>query len=617
MKVFNRTIFFFAAIILLFNMPSAAQEVHIIPKPEFVKLNSGQPFALQFKVQVLYNRPQLQSLADYTVQAIKEWSGVTIGISGNTNVSKNTIRLELTEDIVKNAEGYVLTVNKDAVTIQAATPQGLFYGIQTLLQLIPVNASKNIPALIVKDAPRFPWRGMLFDNCRHIFSVPFIKKFIDQLAYHKLNKFHWHLTEDQGWRIEIKKYPRLQEIAAYRNGTQYGRDRKKDVDTIRYGGYYTQEQIKEVVAYAASRYIEVIPEIEMPGHSVAAITAYPYLACNDASFDTGKPFEVRKVWGVSKDLYCAGNDSVFTFLQDVLTEVMQLFPSQYIHIGGDEAPQDSWKKCPKCQLRMKEEGLKDEAALQSWFIRRMEKFINSKGKKIIGWEEIMQGGLTEGATVHSWLGIESGLKAARLGHDVIMSPYSHLYFDGYQADPKIEPIAIGYWVPLDSVYAFEPVHPDLNDIEAKHILGAQANLWTEFIGSEDYFEYMVFPRIAALAEIDWTAKSQKNYTDFKQRLKSQYQRYARQGIQFRIPTPELITNYHADSSAKIELINPTGVGVIRYATDGSEVTKESAIYQKPIILTKDNNIRFALFYTDGRKSSTDYFPKKPKQKNRP
>lgn len=592
---------------------SAQTKPSIIPLPAKMEERKGA-FTIDKNVYISYPSASLKGLAGFAQSALKETTGVAPGLRTGMWMQKGAKTISLIIDPkVTAAEGYTLEVTSNKINIKARTENGLFYGIQTLVQLVPVKGGNKLSCVYIEDEPRFSWRGMLFDSCRHIFSVDFIKKFIDQLAQHKLNKLHWHLTEDQGWRIEIKKYPRLQEIAAYRNGTQIGPDRKKDVDSIRYGGYYTQEQIKEVVAYATSRYVEVIPEIEMPGHSVAAITAYPYLACGDVSFENGKPFEVRKVWGVSKDLYCAGNDSVFTFLQDVLNEVIPLFPSKYIHIGGDEAPHDAWHKCPKCQARMTKEGLKDEAALQSWFIQRMEKFINSKGKKIIGWEEIMQGGLADNATVHSWLGVQSGLKAAKSGHDAIMSPYSHMYFDGYQADPKIEPMAIGYWVPLDSAYAFEPVHPALSETEAKHILGAQANLWTEFIGTEDYFQYMVFPRISALAEVDWTPKSLKNFADFKIRLNTQYQRYDKQGIKFRIPVPEYSTVTGTDAQVKLTLNDPTKAGVIRYSLDGSDVTANSAVYKQPLDVKEGATIRYALFY-NGRKSSTDYFPKPAKKK---
>ncbi|RQO70043.1 beta-N-acetylglucosaminidase [Pedobacter sp. KBW06] len=607
-------ILIFASLLICSIKLSAQSRISLIPLPLKMEERKGS-FLLDKNVYINYPKPELKELASYLQAAIQETSGLKADLRSGKWMQKGarTINLQI-DPAVTAKEGYSLEVSPTKISVKASTENGLFYGIQTLQQLIPLKGSKSIPAVAIEDEPRFSWRGMMFDNCRHMFSVPFIKKFIDQLAKHKLNKFHWHLTEDQGWRIEIKKYPRLQEVAAYRNGTQIGPDRKKDVDTIRYGGYYTQEQVKEIVAYASSRYVEVIPEIEMPGHSVAAITAYPYLACGAVSFENGKPFEVRKVWGVSKDLYCAGNEQVFTFLEDVLSEIMPLFPSQYIHIGGDEAPHDAWKTCPKCQARMKTEGLKDEAALQSWFISRMEKFINKKGKKIIGWEEIMQGGLAENATVHSWLGVESGLKAAKSGHDAIMSPYSHLYFDGYQADSKIEPMAIGYWVPLDSVYAFEPVHPALNEKEAKHILGAQANLWTEFIGTEDYFQYMVFPRIAALSEIDWSPKASRNFESFNNRLVDQYQRYDKQGIQFRVPVPKLALVRTSGITSTVALSDPTKSGTIRFTLDGGEVTASSSVYKEPVTLQKDQVIRYALFFNGQRKGSTEFFPKVKKAK---
>ncbi len=589
----------------------AQSKLSVIPVPEVLKEKPGS-FKPDKKTLIVYNSDQAAMLATYTQQLVAEANGSRPGLllQEGSVPKKNTITLLLDSNSVKHKEGYLLDVTAAGIVIKAGTANGLFYGLQTLIQLIPLNDNKAIPAVHIEDKPRFSWRGMLFDNCRHMFSVDFIKRFIDQLAYHKLNKFHWPLTEDQGWRIEVKKYPRLQEVAAWRNGTQVGPSRKKDVDSTRYGGYYTQEQVKDIVAYAASRYVEVIPEIEMPGHSVAAITAYPYLGCTPASFETGRPHEVRKAWGVSKDLYCAGNDSVFTFLQDVLTEVMQLFPSQYIHIGGDEAPHDAWKVCPKCQKRMKDENLATVEALQSWFIRRMEKFINGSGKKLIGWEEIMQGGLTKNATVHSWLGVKSGLRASQMGNDVIMSPYSHLYFDGYQADPSIEPFAIGYYVPIDSVYAFEPVHPTMTAEEAKHVLGAQANLWTEFIGTNDYFEYMVFPRMDALAEMTWSPREKRNFPDFEQRLQTQLQRYDLQKINYRIPTPGIRATYAADSTVHVVLLNRKGPGVIRYEINNEVLTPASPVYRNELILKQDDILRFASFPGNGRQSSVDFFPRK-------
>jgi hexosaminidase len=588
---------------------SSQVKLAVIPLPKLLVEKKGS-FKLNGKTVISFKQQELRKLALFTQTAINETAQINLDLADVFNKQKNNrIILELDPSVKTNAEGYVLDVTPAGITIKANAEHGLFYGLQTLVQLIPVEGNKKIPAVHIEDEPRFSWRGMMLDVCRHNWSVDFIKRFIDQLAYHKLNKLHWHLTEDQGWRIEIKKYPKLQEVAAWRNGTQLGYERKKD-DGIKYGGYYTQEQIKEVVAYATSRFVEVIPEIEMPGHAVAAITAYPNLACNDLSFENGKPHEVRKVWGVSKDIYCAGNDTVFAFLQDVLTEVMPLFPSKYIHIGGDEAPHEAWAKCPKCQKRMKEEGLKSEAELQSWFIRRMEKFINAHGKSLVGWEEIMDGGLSPTATVHSWLGVESGLKASQMGNDVIMSPYSHLYFDGYQAESKIEPVAIGYFVPLDTVYSFEPRHPKMSDKDAQHLLGAQANVWTEFIGTEKYFDYMVYPRMDALAEVTWTPKEKKNFGNFQFRLQNQLLRYDKNKINYRIPTPQVQASLLTDGNFLVTLDNTTAKGIIRFEIDNEKVTDSSPIYKKPILVKKVSVLYFATFIDGNRQSSTDYFPKK-------
>jgi hexosaminidase len=353
---------------------------------------------------------------------------------------------------------------------------------------------------------------------RHFFPVDFIKKYIDYIALHKMNYFHWHLTEDQGWRIEIKKYPRLTEVGAYRDGTIIGHFPGKGNDSIRYGGFYTQEEIKEVVAYAAKRYITVIPEIEMPGHSSAALTSYPYLGC------TGGPYKVQQTWGVFEDVYCAGNDSVFTFLQDVIDEVITLFPSKYIHIGGDESPKTRWKSCPKCQKRIKDNNLKDEHELQSYFVQRMEKYINSKGRTIIGWDEILEGGLAPNAMVMSWRGEKGGIEAARQNHNVIMTPSSHVYLDHSQTK-KEDSVTIGGFLPIQKVYSYEPVPKELTGEQAKHVFGAQANVWTEYMGSTQKVEYMLFPRLSALSEVLWSPAAQREWPDFEKRLPQQLKRY--------------------------------------------------------------------------------------------
>jgi hexosaminidase len=357
---------------------------------------------------------------------------------------------------------------------------------------------------------------MHLDVCRHFFDVDFVKKYIDLLARYKMNTFHWHLTEDQGWRIEIKKYPKLTEVGAWRSGSQVGPYSRREYDSVPYGGFYTEEQIKEVVAYAAARHITVVPEIEMPGHAMAALASYPQLGC------TGGPYEVQKGWGVYDDVFCAGNDSVFTVLEDVLTEVMDLFPGQYIHIGGDECPKERWKNCAKCQARMKANGLKDEHELQSYFIQRIEKFVNSKGRKIIGWDEILEGGLAPNAAVMSWRGTEGGVAAAKQKHNVVMSPGSHCYFDHYQGDPANEPLAIGGFTTVQKVYSYEPIPAELKPEEAKYILGAQGNVWTEYILKPENVEYMAVPRMLALAEVLWTPKEKRDEADFIHRLENEF-----------------------------------------------------------------------------------------------
>jgi len=432
------------------------------------------------------------------------------------------------------AEGrYSLKVSSGAVIIAGATHSGTFYGIQTLIQLLPLKPyvltssgpavrapeGLTIPAVSIEDYPRFGYRGLHLDAGRHFFSVDFVKKYIDYIALHKMNYFHWHLTEDQGWRIEIKKYPRLTEVGSWRSGTIIGHHPGTGNDSTPHGGYYTQDQIREVVKYAADRYITILPEIELPGHSSAALTAYPYLGC------TGGPYQVKQNWGVHKDVFCGGNDSTFKFLEDVLDEVIALFPSKYIHIGGDECPKDSWKACPKCQKRIKENGLKDENGLQSYFVQRIEKYINSKGRQIIGWDEILEGGLAPNATVMSWRGEKGGIEAAKQNHDVIMTPGSYVYFDHSQLQND-DSLTIGGYLPLKTVYSYEPVPAELTAEEGRHVRGAQANVWTEYMANPRKVEYMLFPRLSALSEVLWSPKEKRNWPDFEQRLQTQYLRYA-------------------------------------------------------------------------------------------
>jgi hexosaminidase len=420
-------------------------------------------------------------------------------------------------------ECYRLEVDKKGVVIEGSET-GVFYGIQTLIQLLPTEQTGKLtlPYVSIKDKPRFAYRGLLLDVSRHFFPVSFIKKYIDYMAYHKLNHFHWHLCDDQGWRLEIKALPRLTEVGAWRDGTIIGLYPGKGNDNKRYGGFYTQDEVREVVQYAAKRYITVIPEIEMPGHCLAALSAYPYLGC------TGKNYQVAQTWGISKDVLCIGNDSVFTFLQKVIDEVIDLFPSHYIHIGGDECPRDSWKTCPKCQARIKSEGLSNEGALQSYLVSRMGKYIQAKGRQIVAWDETLDEDTTTSAYIMSWHGDGTGgcLKATSTNHYVIMTPSYGFYFDYPQQAAEDSLVANwGGTTPVSKVYAFEPVLPQVAPEKRKYIIGAQAHVWTEYMSNPQKVEYMLFPRLSAMSEVVWSPQEKREWKDFKQRMQKQYKRY--------------------------------------------------------------------------------------------
>lgn len=511
----------------------------IIPQPSELEAKRGE-FVIDTNFQILTDlkNKEMRNICGYFSDAISDISGLAITIIDRTNKDdiSGKMVIALNQDAAElGKEGYKLEVNRKKISLEAASPAGLFYGVQSLLQLLPTKVmdqeagSLAVPCVKITDVPRFPYRGMHLDVGRHFFPISFIKKYIDLLALHKFNTFHWHLTEDQGWRIEIKKYPKLTEIGSVRKESLVGhyRDQPHQFDGTPYGGFYTQEEVKEIVAYAQSRYVTIIPEIEMPGHSRGALAPYPELSC------TGGPHEVAVLWGVHEDVYCAGNDQVFAFLEDVLTEVITLFPGTYIHIGGDECPKARWEVCDKCQARIQAEGLKDEHELQSYFIRRIEKFLLSKGRRIVGWDEILEGGLAPEATVMSWRGMEGGIEAAKQGHDVIMTPTSHCYFDYYQGDKETEPLAIGGLTPLDKVYAFEPVPAELTPEEARHILGAQGNVWTEYIKTPEYAEYMSVPRMSALAEVVWSPQEARDWEDFQQRLQRLFLGLDAMGVNYR------------------------------------------------------------------------------------
>lgn len=481
----------------------------VIPYPQEIFLNN-EVFKLKSNTRIVLNQAdeELKKLCPVLNNALK----TKLEVSQNYKKS-NVIELKIEEELELKAEAYTLDVNREKIIITAKDHAGIFYGIQTLKQLMIEDGV--IAGVNIKDEPRFQYRGLHLDVCRHFFPGDAVKEFIDVMSFYKYNTLHWHLTEDQGWRIEILKYPKLTEVGSKRERTLIGhmREKPRKYDNKPVEGYYTQEEIKEIVQYAQDRYITIIPEIEMPGHSSAALASYPHLGCK------GEGYKVQDTWGVYSTIFCAGKESTFEFLEDVIDEVCELFPSEYIHIGGDEARKTEWEKCPHCKLRIENEGLHDMHDLQSYFIRRMEKYINSKGRKIIGWDEIMEGGLAPNATVMSWRGMQGGITAANMNHDVIMTPGTHCYFDKYQADKNTEPLAIGGFIPLNKVYEFNPVPAELPKDKQQYIIGAQGNLWSEYIPDYDHLEYMAYPRACALSEVLWSAEKKKSFEEFRLRLK--------------------------------------------------------------------------------------------------
>lgn len=575
----------------------------IIPLPAqmekmdgFFQINDRTKIVVQSREDLLmplvgYLNERFRKLYDFELETSK-------------TLSDNTIHLQLTESDL-GPEGYKLEVTTEGITVSAKETAGIFYGIQSMLQLMPDDQAV-VSNVNITDEPRYGYRGMHLDVGRHFFPPDFIKKYIDYLATYKYNAFHWHLTEDQGWRVEIKKYPKLQEIAAYRKETLVGHysDTPQTYDGQRYGGFYTQEEIKDIVAYAAARHITVIPEIEMPGHAQAALAAYPELSCGSG------PIEVATKWGVFTDVYCP-TEETFTFLEDVLTEVMEMFPSQYIHIGGDECPKTAWENSAFCQELIKKEGLKDEHGLQSYFIQRIEKFLNSKGRKIIGWDEILEGGLAPNATVMSWRGMEGGIAAAEMGHDVIMTPGSHCYFDYYQSDDPNEPVAIGGYLPLERVYDFEPTPEQLSPEKAKHILGAQANVWTEYLKTPESVEYMIFPRMCALAEVLWSAKDSRDYADFMERLDPHLEKLKASGVNTANHTYDVKSTISSGegNGVLLSLDTDSPIPAIRYSLDGSEVSADSPEFSEAISIKESGTLQAASFKNGekvGRGLSLDF-----------
>lgn len=492
--------------------------------PQHIAYATGEGAVLSAgsRIAVPGGAKALRSVAELFVRDICREHGLRLKVSG---ISESGIVLGI--DPALRAEAYSLDIGQGRVAVTGGSPSGLFYGLQSLRQLIS-QYGMRLPAVHVEDEPCFAYRGAMLDCCRHFFTVDEIKTFIDILALHKLNRFHWHLTDDQGWRIEIRRYPELTRVGSVRRETLIGHYKTSDrYDGTPHGGYYTQDEIREVVAYAAERCIEVIPEIELPGHSMAALASYPWLGC------TKGPYEVRTTWFYSSDVLCAGRETTFEFLENVLAEVLELFPSKYIHIGGDECPKVRWEKCPDCRRRIRQEGLKDGDDLQSYFVSRIEKWLHARGREMIGWDELLEGGVTPSTIVMSWRGAEGGIKAAKLGNRVVMSPRFYFYLDYYQtSDPESngEPLSIGRNIPIRKLYGYDPFD-ELDEAQGRNILGIQANLWTEYVATMDHAEYMLLPRLAAMSEVAWAPRG-RDYDDFVRRLGSLRRLYDRAGYRY-------------------------------------------------------------------------------------
>ncbi|HBV14895.1 family 20 glycosylhydrolase [Chryseobacterium carnipullorum] len=582
--------FLFVFSVLFFSVFSAQTKPNLIPYPQSVEFSKGE-FILSNTTAVKGNEKSFEY--QFFLKSLNKNYQLDLSKNERTH-GTDVIFVSVDKD---KKEDYEINVAENFMSVIGKDDAGLFHGIQTMLQLIQNSKDGKIPAVKIKDYPKFAWRGMHLDVCRHFFNVDEVKQYIDYLAMYKLNTFHWHLTDDQGWRIEIKKYPKLTEIGSKRKESMVGAYVDNTFDGKPYGPYfYTQEQIRDVVKYAQQRHITVVPEIEMPGHALAALSAYPELAC------TKGPFESATKWGVFDDVFCP-KEETFTFLENVLDEVMKLFPSQYIHIGGDECPKTRWKECAHCQELIKKNNLKDEHGLQSYFIHRIEKYVNSKGRKIIGWDEILEGGLAPNAAVMSWTGINGGIEAAKSGHFAVMTPGAYCYFDHYQGDPQSEPNAFGGFTPLDKVYSYNPVPSELNPEQAKYILGVQANLWTEYITDFKQVQYMIFPRLMALSEVGWGTADPENYKEFESRVIGQFKILDGMKVNY----AKSIYNISgkvvpANEGIAYELTVSQDPAGIRYTTDGTEPSLDSQVYQNPVRVKKSMTVKSA-YFEDGKLKS--------------
>lgn len=590
------------------NQPTTVANYEVVPMPLEINTTQQASFLLKSGVTVYYpaGNEKMQRNAEFLASYVKAQTGIELQVqAGEGGKGGIVLQLGLAND---NPEAYQLKVDASQVVISSPSEAGVFYGIQTLRKAVDVAEGSNVelPAVEIKDQPRFGYRGMMLDVGRHFFSMNEIKTYIDMMALHNINRFHWHLSEDQGWRIEIKKYPKLTEIGSMRKETVIGHNSGK-YDGKPYGGFYTQEQAKEIVAYAAERYITVIPEIDLPGHMQAALAAYPELGC------TGGPYEVWTQWGVSDNVLCAGNDQTIQFIKDVLAEIVEIFPSEYIHVGGDECPKVKWSTCPKCQARIKALGLKSdnkhtkEERLQSYVIHEAEEFLNSKGRKMIGWDETLEGGLAPNATVMSWRGEAGGIEAAKQHHDVVMTPNTYLYFDYYQSkDTETEPMAIGGYLPIERVYSYEPMPKSLSPEEQKYIVGVQANLWTEYIPDFKQVQYMVLPRMAALSESQWCAPEKKNYEAFLQRVSRLVNIYAKNGWNYATHIFDVMLDLKPNTeTGTLDAVARTiDNAPIYYTLDGSEPTTASEKYTDVIKIDKPCTLRTVAIRPSGSSKIT-------------
>lgn len=596
LKILLLAVFVFTARI------TEAQQFSIIPEPESVKVMPGN-FKLNSATVIFYDdrNAQLKFIADQLSEKLKKYTGNRFQVkSSKMPGGKNQIVFRLSDNLPGlGLEGYTMNISAGSIVITAKQPQGCFYGMQTLLRLLPVNPAlgTNIPAVQIQDQPRFGWRGSMLDVSRHFFTVEQVKQYIDFLASYKLNTFHWHLTDNQGWRIEIKKYPLLTSVGAWRKRSLIGHfeEQPERFDAVPHGGFYTQEQIKEVVAYAQRKYVTIVPEIDLPGHCTAALAAYPELGCAE----NPGPFEVKDKWGVFDDVYCAGKENTFKFLEEVFTEVAALFPGKIIHVGGDECRKTNWKHCNYCQARMKKEGLKDEHELQGYFINRIANVLKTRNKKIIGWDEILEGkDLSADATVMSWRGTTGGVTAAKKHHDVVMTPTTYLYLDYYQGAPYLEPLTIDGFNTLERVYNYEPIPSALSGEEVKYIKGLQGNIWTEFIPDFKHLQYMAFPRMAALAELAWSTPEKKNWAQFKRKMENEYESYEASGMNYSKSAYqvsfELVLGARTQKAQfvlKTQSYNPD----IYYTLDGTEPSLNSQKYMGPFNVNAGVKIRAVVF----------------------